>query len=331
MTATKMRTVTSIQKEQKKKEQRKSVLKFTLFLCGMFFLLFAVQAFAVAERYKNETLAGFSLYNLDSNLCAWIFKHLVYYAYGGMFQDMKDGMGSLLTLDTNLEIWDQFEASYNGVSASVGVGLAVVWVMFDLVEKAQIDQMTPEVIIRWAIKLIVAIMLINNAPDIAESLIAASNKLFEVVGDQSTVQSEALGEIYDDLVKGGFTKVLSIMIEFLFTGLVMWVCSIFMYVQIFGRLIEIGVRFMFLPIGISDAFTHGINSPGMRYIKKFFAVCLQGTVMYAVMVAGSFIMTNQQIQDLMGNFTFLGSIVVAITTIGLMMRSQQITNDIVGV
>ena len=104
--------------------------------------------------------------------------------------------------------------------------------------------------------------------------------------------------------------------------------------MMFGRIIEAGIRFAFMPIGVSDAFTHGISSPGVRYIKKFFAVCLQGAVIYAIIIVGASMMGQVSSGGSFGflsHFGIITQLVIAFSMIGAMLKSQSIINDVAGV
>ena len=144
-------------------------------------------------------------------------------------------------------------------------------------------------------------------------------------------QAEALGTIYDSLKSMGWIKALCLLLQLLIPAIGTMICMLIMLVQMVGRLIEIGIRILFMPIGVSDAFTHGTNSPGFRYIKKFFAVCLQGAVLLAVLNIGVYFMGNKMINDATQGFGFISDLVIMVSMIGLMIKSQQIVNDIVGV
>lgn len=331
------RPLTSLEKQRNAAFRNDCLKRLIFVLVILISAVFLIPALAADEdatltlgsaTWKKSDLRG------GSKGFRWFVFNMAYYVYGALPQLIGDS-GSL-KLDPDAAYMTIFGNIYESM-ASIGMGLAVVWVMLDLIEKAQIDQMTPEVIIRWCIKMVVAIIVVDNADDMAKALMAVGNEFvdnLQYTGADNAANVELLNDCFERVKSGYFISLFTEFVELLIPAVAMIFCLLMMLVQIFGRILEAGVRFAFLPIGISDAFTHGINSPGMRYIKKFFAVCLQGAVLFAIMIAGSNMMGLVTARD--GTFGFVENLgiitqlVIAVTMIGAMAKSQQIVNDIVG-
>ena len=352
----KLRTITTIQEEKKLKEKKKAFLKIVLILSLLVTAAFAIMCFAEADMYTDKMLGTWNLGELKNNYAAFIFM-LVYFVYGGL-PGMLASV-NIWTINPDAAYFEFFSSVTTELS-SVGIGLGVIWVMLDLIEKAQMDQMTPEVIIRWGIKLITMVMIVSNTSALAKGIIGAANDITQkVVKVGSGGESSAVGTLYNELKTAGFIRQTTIMLEVLIPAIAIIVCFVIMLALIYSRIIEVGIRMCFMPIGVSDAFTHGINSPGMRYIKKFFAVCLQSAVLFMILFIGLQIMAGTaaggpSAVDGLQNagagifsyfaapadstliifftiFGWLGDIVVMIAMIGAMLKSQQIVNDIAGV
>lgn len=332
-----IRTISSVEKEKKTLLYTKFFKRFALISALVLSIYFAVPAFAATVTNPQKFYLGTTEWNtelLKGNYQAFVFS-LCYYVYGALPQ--LAGESGILTIDLTAGYMDTFQALYNSMS-SIGLGLAVVWVMLDLIEKAQIDQISPETIIRWCIKMIMAILVVDNADDIAKALIAIGNEMVNPSNmgtpeDMSNGLAVTIDEIFEMLKSAGFIKTTTTLLELLIPALGMIVCLLLMLVMMFGRIIEIGIRFAFMPIGVSDAFTHGISSPGMRYIKKFFAVCLQGAVLYAIIIVGSSMMgqVSTGAFGFLSHFGIITQLVIAFSMIGAMLKSQSIINDIAGV
>ena len=330
----KIRTVTSIQADEKYQSYKKGIIRITCVLLALIILLFTVPSMAEADRYAGETLPklgsdeGYNLGELKRDFNAFVFT-LAWEVYGALPYLVSNN--SLLRIDTTASYWDAFDGFYDAF-ASIGIGLAVIWVMLDILEKLQIEQLSPEILLRIFIKLIMAVLIVANIQQITEGIISVSNELMQDASDATHLAQEAaLDDIYDDLMDMGYIKTLCLLLELLIPAIGTMFCMLFMLVQIIGRLIEIGIRILFMPIGVSDAFTHGTNSPGFRYIKKFFAVCLQGAVLIAVLNIGIYFMGDATINAATRGFGFISDMVIMVSMIGLMIKSQQIVNDIVGV
>lgn len=330
----KIRTVTSIQADEKYQSYKKCMIRITCILLALIIALFTVPALARTLVYQGETLPklgsadGYKLGDLKNDFNAFVFS-LAWEVYGALPYLVSNN--SLLRIDTSASYWNAFNGFYDAF-ASVGIGLAVIWVMLDILEKLQIEQLSPEILLRIFIKLFMAIMIVANIQPITEGIINVANGMMSSVSDTTHIAQEAvLGDIYDSLKSMGWIKALCLLLQLLIPAIGTMICMLIMLVQMVGRLIEIGIRILFMPIGVSDAFTHGTNSPGFRYIKKFFAVCLQGAVLLAVLNIGVYFMGNKMINDATQGFGFISDLVIMVSMIGLMIKSQQIVNDIVGV
>lgn len=327
-------TLSPLIKKENDSFHKKCITRFMIVVGIFIFIMFLIPAFADSVSNPQTYKLGDTTWDtkdLKNDLNAFAFS-LVYYTYGAFPQLIADS--GVLSINLDATYMGTFQNFYDA-TASIGMGLAIVWVMLDLIEKAQIDQMSPEVLIRWCIKLITAIIIVDNADSLAKMLIAVGNDLVTGSVDLNNTTASIITSFFTKLKTASFLKALSIIIECLVPALAMMFCMLMMLIQLFGRVLEAGIRFGFMPIGVSDAFTHGLNSAGMRYIKKFFAVCLQGAVLYAIMIAGAKLMS---VVSLGGeDFGFLSSLgiisqlVVAFSMVGLMLKSQSIINDIAGV
>lgn len=327
-------TLSPLIKKENDSFYKKCMTRFMIVVGIFIFIMFLIPALAdsvfLPHIYKlGETEWNTAELKNDLNAAAFWF---VYYTYGAFPQFMADS--GVLSIDLDASYMATFQDFYD-TTAAIGMGLAVIWVMLDLIEKAQIDQMSPEVLIRWCIKLVTAIIIVDNADSLAKMLISVGNELVSGSVALSATTESIITGFFTKLKTASVLKALSIIIECLVPALAMMFCILMMLTQLFGRVLEAGIRFGFMPIGISDAFTHGLNSAGMRYIKKFFAVCIQGAVLYAIMIAGAKLMS---VVSLGGeDFGFLSSLgiisqlVVAFSMVGLMLKSQSIINDIAGV
>lgn len=115
-----------------------------------------------------------------------------------------------------------------------------------------------------------------------------------------------------------------------------WIASviikIFVKFTAYSFLIEIGIRRAFAPLACCDIYAEGLRSPGVRYIKRFFAVFVK--IMICLVVCS----ISVELCDTVGDFTTIGGIVeylfnviaVNFTAIGVMGKAGEYANDIVG-
>ena len=101
----------------------------------------------------------------------------------------------------------------------------------------------------------------------------------------------------------------------------------------FSIILELGIRRLFFPLAIADIYGEGMRSPGMRYMKKYLACWVRMSICIAVAYLG-----NQMIATVSGGGgaagtadDFVNNIAIGYTTIAVMLKGQDVANDIVGV
>lgn len=112
------------------------------------------------------------------------------------------------------------------------------------------------------------------------------------------------------------------------------------YFAAFSLILEIGIRRLFMPFAIADIYGEGMRSPGMRYLKKYFAVFIKIAVCLAVAVLTSILQESSI--DLLGQTEgikntlaqtlsmIMATLAINFTSIGVMFKGGEYANDIVG-
>jgi hypothetical protein len=265
---------------------------------------------------------------------------MAYSAYGGgLTAFQKD----LLIINTEADYWGTLQTAYNSIAA-VGAGLALLWCMLELIEKSSQGHITGEFILQLGIKFTIAAVVISEGGRIAEGVINLANGITYTLSDAFTTSlteytklDEMFVNVYKDIKDANIFGCIGAMFPLILSALMMKICTIIIFALLAGRILEVGVRYMFFPIGASDVFTHGMGSPGFRYVKKLFAASLQGIAMYAVVFIGQMLMSSAS--SVVGSTTTLAGglvvqavwpIIVGFSVIGAMLKVSSIVNDIAG-
>lgn len=266
---------------------------------------------------------------------------MAYSAYGGgLTAFQKD----LLIINTEADYWGTLQTAYNSIAA-VGAGLALLWCMLELIEKSSQGHITGEFILQLGIKFTIAAVVISEGGKIAKGVINLANGVtkdilrnaFTTSPDEYTALDEMFVNVYRDIKDANIFGCIGAMFPLILSALMMKICTIIIFALLAGRILEVGVRYMFFPIGASDVFTHGMGSPGFRYVKKLFAAALQGIAMYAVVFIGQMLMSSAS--SVVGSSTTLAGglvvqaiwpIIVGFSVIGAMLKVSSIVNDIAG-
>lgn len=267
-------------------------------------------------------------------------------AYGGM-NSVESG---ILRINTNDDspVWTTLSGVY-GILSAMGCGLALFWCMLSLIDQASHGHITGEFFLTLAIKFTIAAIVIDEGATIANGMIGISNEIIDLICGEGAIKGlTATSSATDELFWGVYTNIkdanmfdcISTMLPLLLSAFMMKIGMIILYVLLAGRLIEVGIRYMFFPIGASDIFSSGIHSPGFRYMKKLAASALQGMVMYAAVIVGQTIMAvgSKDILGLEGKAAIVGvaldsiwPLIVLFSTIGAMLKVSSIANDVMGV
>ena len=104
---------------------------------------------------------------------------------------------------------------------------------------------------------------------------------------------------------------------------IVYIATLFVLLQ---SILEIAIRRVFCPLAISDIYSEGLRSPGVRYIKKLLGAIMKFTVcIFATTIATSIGATGDGLE-----FAF-NCIVINVVAIGVMFKAGEYTNDILGV
>ncbi len=267
---------------------------------------------------------------------------MAYSAYGGGLTAFQR---DLLIIDTNPDgYWGAIQTAYDSIAA-VGMGLALLWCMLELIEKSSQGHITGEFVLQLGIKFTIAAVVISEGGEIARGVINLANGVtndildnaFTTSSSEYTALDEMFVNVYRDIKDANIFGCIGAMFPLILSSLMMKICTIIIFGLLAGRILEVGVRYMFFPIGASDVFTHGMGSPGFRYVKKLFAASLQGIAMYAVVFIGQMLMSSAG--SVVGSTTTLAGglvvqaiwpIIVGFSVIGAMLKVSSIVNDIAG-
>lgn len=101
----------------------------------------------------------------------------------------------------------------------------------------------------------------------------------------------------------------------------------------YSTLIELGLRVIFAPLAVADLANEGLRSPGARYLKKYFAVFLKIIMMLLIWrvgdgVIGALQPDKSSFASIMA-FIF-ESVAIQLTCMGMMFKSGEIANEVVG-
>lgn len=227
-------------------------------------------------------------------------------------------------------LWQSTENIYK-VIATIGTLLVVVYVLIEMMDRAINDLQNPEFFVKGLIKLVVGIMIINNGYDIIEWVLDVGSAVFTYAATEYGTALDKVSGInvcsYQDISHMNFFESLLEVATLFLPWLILSVSQLVATVVAWIRIFDIVLKGMFAPIGMADMVTGGLNSQGFKYLKKLGASCMQGAVILVITQAYGIV--ANAIRDY--SFSWLTMVMLAILSITLILKSSNLSNEIMGV
>lgn len=273
---------------------------------------------------------------------------------------------SALTSLTNVSVSTINNLSnVSAIMKIIAINILTIFMLVKLFEKYSSESFNIEQMCKTLITFIIATALIENSLPLATSMVDLGNTINASVIQSSAnieVDNEAMNTLREtikndtsytkyegtgvvDTVKafaktfGGMMKPLFNTIYYavclgiptLFIGL----CNLLLNMICWSRVVMVLIKALFLPIPIADIYNSGPTGTSMRYVKSFFASCLQGSVI-AVILAVVCSLQNDIISGAMISggalsSTVMPQILLGITAVGTTFKSEQLSKEILGV
>lgn len=256
-------------------------------------------------------------------------------------EDLFDGIIEILTKDpfTAYGVQNVVTSLYNAIMAAAMM-LMFIYFLIAVVDKMTSENFTWEQLWKQMAMLLAAKLVIEHGLEIMTLM---SKVGVEIVG---IVKAEGLGEmrggidaeaVIDNFESGfsGIFKIIGDLVLFMyiiFPWILSWIMGMCVKIICYTRLIEIYIRACFAPLALSDFFKNGFQGNGWRYLKSFFAICLQGGIILAIAVLFSKLLDSFLTDvDKANLFQFLGIyFAVGCSAIMLMFRSLSLSKEIMG-
>lgn len=266
---------------------------------------------------------------------------------GGIIDDIRPWLN--VGPDGNYSaMWTSIEAIYDGFMVA-GVLLLMLYFLLSILANIERDQLTMDNMIKSIIEFVVAYIFVSYGYNIILGLMSLGDSLLVTIEDSlansdnvllSDVQMAALDEYKTGTVDNslkilqGFLMMLYYFGNLMIPDLLNTAGMILVYVACLSRGVEVAVRTMFCPLAIADVFKAGMHSPGVRYMKKFAAVCFQGAIIYAILLASNLIrgsLSNDGGNVISGISNMACCLGITFVSVSLIFKSQQLANDVAGV
>lgn len=224
----------------------------------------------------------------------------------------------------------------------IGVYLMFIYFLLALVDKLSSDTFTWEQLWRQLALLLGAKILMENGFQLMETLFgigmavlakisaAASTDIAEVTVDTA----EMIARFGDSIGIAGnipFIRDVIMIVFLLLPWALAWLMRLLISVVCYSRVIEIYVKAAFSPVALSDFMHSGFQGNGWRWVKSFFASCLQGAIIFLIAVIFSALFQTITIDSGWNIFKFLGTyLAFYASAVMLMFKALPLAKEIVG-
>ncbi len=234
--------------------------------------------------------------------------------------------------------WDVINTGV-GIVRPFGIALMTTYFLMYLYDAAVKDQITIDALIKVLIQLVLVVTLISNYEVIINALLSMGESVMS--GMKGAISSgsrydangngiegsaglaitgwDVVNAWYENTGSGSGDSAATILFQCIFFQIVHLIAKVATYFAIFSRLIELGWKIVFGPIGVANAFEGGANSGSIKYLKDVAGLAVAGAAVLIVCAVGSSIsatMLSVPSAADCTNTTFLGAVGAEMATAG---------------
>lgn len=225
----------------------------------------------------------------------------------------------------------------------IGVYLMFIYFMLALLDKLSSDAFTWEHLWRQLAILVGAKILMENGFQILETLFGVGMAILGKISASSSADiaavtvdaAEMIEQFRDSIGIAGnipFIRDIIMIVFLLLPWALSWVMRLLVAVICYSRVIEIYVKAACAPMALSDFMHSGFQGSGWRFLKSFFASCLQGAIIFLIAVIFSALFQTITVDAGWNIFKFLGAyLAFYASAVMLMFKSLPLAKEIVGV
>lgn len=231
-----------------------------------------------------------SIHNYFRGVCVGMLDDI----YGAQTQMAVTDLLSLKNNGFDMSMyWDIINKTVSVAGKPFGIALLTTFFLMYVFDAAAKEQITVDTVIKMMIQLIVAIAILSNFDAVINSILSIGESIFGLLREQLSASQKMTPthtgeEIMTTLENDGNTTG-SLYFQILFCWLIYHIGMIAMFFAALARLIELGWRIAFAPIGLANCFEGGTNSPAIRYLKSLFAVAISGAVLFLIFQIGTMV------------------------------------------
>ena len=174
----------------------------------------------------------------------------------------------------------------------IGTALVVTYFLMFMFDAAAKEQITVDSLVKVLIQLVLVVALISNLEEIISALLSIGEGVYANVQGIGTlgIERPAPFNTGHQMVEAWLNKEEDLGATIFIQSCLIWIIHQIAIIAIdfaaISRVLELGWRIAFAPIGVANCFEGGASSPAIKYLKGIFAVALSGAAIYVVTIVG---------------------------------------------
>lgn len=209
--------------------------------------------------------------------------------------------------------WNIINKTISVAGKPFGIAFLTTFFLMYVFDAAAKEQITVDTVIKMMIQLIIAIAILSNFDAVINSILSVGESIFGLLREQFSTSQEVKPKIPTNIIESFMQQLSkeeppastgeeimttlendgntagSLYFQILFCWFIYHIGKIGMFFAAVARLIELGWRIAFAPIGLANCFEGGTNSPAIRYLKSLFAVAISGAVLFLIFQIGTMV------------------------------------------
>lgn len=262
----------------------------------------------------------------------------------GMINDIfgagaANGIIDSLTLDFTGSWAKTISSVMDTYLTPLGLALVLIFFLTDLIDHTQFQQATPEYLIKSLVKLLISMYLVANCATIFGDLNGAFIKFTKDINTSIgtvaiSTDTGAVATLHNKISKSTIVEQIGYLVWILVAWIAVLLTDLAINFTLYSRIFKLYVMATFSPIGVADTISGGFNSKGIRYIKSFIALCLQGAIIVMIVYASNILLpliTSAEKVGVSFSASFLiYHIITRLVIAGSVIKSEQVAKEIIG-
>lgn len=315
--------------------------------CFVHFILFICMCFILIPSFVMPVYADYTCKVCNKeHECNGVEKLIIEITEGAATLDfLKEDEGTNLSLVEILKFDTSgnkvFNALWNGSGGTTsvksvvdglipaGVIIATVFFLLEVGERVFTANYTAEQLALSFVRYGLVLLIATNVFTIITLVNQLATLVFDLLYKQAQTNAVKGVCCYNIVADLNVFELVGHVLGVLFNYVIVLLCRILITMTAWKRAFEIIVYSMFAPVGIADIVRGGLDSSGVRYLKKVGAKFLQGGVCLAIII-GYNIIVPVILKNPSGSSGII-TLILALSVTTLMFQADSISSSIVGV